>query len=68
MTTPEQDKLQENIRRSAGVHALKKIGAIVDAEQKQEAARTRFLYAFLSYGWIVLLLAVFLLAHFLGAF
>jgi hypothetical protein len=68
MTTPEQDRLQENVRRSAGLHALKKTGAIADAEQKREAARTRFLYAFLSYGWIVLLLAIFLLAHFLGAF
>ncbi len=68
MTTPEQDKLQQNVERTAAVHALKAIRTIVDAEQQDEAARARLLYAFLSYGWIVLLCAVFLLAHFLGVF
>lgn len=68
MTTPEQDKLQRNVARTTAIHALKEIRTIVDAEQKTDAARTRFLYAFLSYGWIVLLLAAFLLAHFFGVF
>ncbi len=33
------DPLQQNIRRTAGLHALKKIGAIVAEENRNDAAK-----------------------------
>lgn len=72
MTTPEQEcteqeRIGQNVRRSAGVHALKKICGIVDEDLHEEAARAKLLRAFLRYGWIALLLAALLLARYLGA-
>jgi len=48
------DPLQQNIRRTTGLHALKKIGAIVDEENRNDASKARILRGLLRYGWIVL--------------
>ena len=71
MTTPEQERTEqerigENVRRAAGVSALRKIRGIVDEDLNEETARAKLLQTFLRYGWIVLLLAAFLLARYLG--
>ena len=70
MTTPEQEctereRIGKNVRRTAGVHALKKIRGIVDEDLNEEAARAKLLRNFLRYGWIALLFAVLLLARYL---
>ena len=66
MNTPQEEALQENIRRTASVHALKKIHAIVEEEREKEALLGRVLHAFLLYGWVVLLLLGGIAAHFFG--
>lgn len=66
MSTEEQ--LQQNIRRSTGLHALKKIGAIVDEENKNDVADARMLRWLLRYGWIALLIAAAILARLTGVY
>jgi len=71
VTTPEQEdaeqeRIGQNVRRTAGVHALKKIRGIVDEDLNEEAARAKLLQTFLRYGWIILLLVVLLLARYFG--
>lgn len=66
MSTPQEDELQKNIRRSASIKALKEIHTIVDEERKTEALLGRVLHAFLLYGWVVLLLLAGFVAHFMG--
>jgi hypothetical protein len=66
MTTQEQESIEQNVRRAAGVQALKEIRVIVDEDLREEAARAKLLHVFLRYGWIVLLLTVWLLAHHFG--
>lgn len=66
MNTQEQERIEQNVRRTAGIHALRKIRGIVDEDLKDEAARAKLLHAFLRYGWIALLLAALLLARYLG--
>lgn len=72
MSSPEEDRDQElirqNVQRTVGRRALKEIRAIVDEELREEAARARFMHAFLRYGWMILLLAALLLAYFTGVF
>ena len=65
--TPE-DPLQQNIRHATSLHALRKIRAIVDEENRQEAATAQMLRWLLRYGWIVLLLVVVLLARLMGVY
>ena len=66
MTQPEQERIEQNVRRTAGLHALKEIRGIVDEDLREEAERAKLLSAFLRYGWIVLLLAAWLLARHFG--
>jgi hypothetical protein len=66
MSTSEQERIEKNVRRSAGLHALKEIRGIVDEDLREEAARAKLLRAFLRYGWMVLLLAAGLLARHFG--
>lgn len=71
MSAPEQEhtdmeRMEQNARRTAGAHALKKIRGIVDEDLKEEVGRASLLHAFLRYGWIALLLAALLLARYLG--
>lgn len=67
MSAPDQERLEKNIRRTVGTHALKAIRGIVDEDLRAEAARKKWLAALLRYGWFFLLLAVLLTAYFLGA-
>ena len=63
-----EDQLQQNIRRTTGQHALKKIRAIVDEENENDAAATRILRWLLRYGWIVLLVVAVFLARLMGVY
>lgn len=63
-----EDPLQENIRRTTGQHALKQIRAIVEEENKHEAAKARALRWLMRYGWLVLLAGAALLAHLIGVY
>jgi hypothetical protein len=64
----DEDPLQQNIRRTTGQHALKKIRAIVDEENGHDAAATRTLRWLTRYGWIVLLVIIALLARLTGVY
>jgi hypothetical protein len=63
---PEQERIEQNVRHATGIHALKEIRGIVDEDLREEAARAKLLRVFLRYGWIVLLLATWLLARHFG--
>jgi cation transport ATPase len=63
-----EDPLQQNIRRTTGQHALKKIRAIVDEENEHDAAITRTLRWLSRYGWVVLLVIIALLARLTGVY
>ncbi len=39
----DKDQLQRNVRRAAGQHALRQIRAVVDEDEKNEAAKRRTL-------------------------
>lgn len=60
------DPLQHNIRRTAGLHALRKIRVLVDAELADELFKTRALRWLARYGWLLLLLLALPVAYFLG--
>ena len=68
MTTPEQERINRNVQRTTSVSALRKIRHIVEGDLHEEKMRARLLRSFLCYGWIILLLAAWLLADFLGVF
>ena len=63
-----EDPLQQNIRRTAGVNALKKIRTIVDEENEHDAAVSGTLRWLLRYGWIVLLAVAAVLARLMGVY
>lgn len=63
-----EDPLQQNIRRTTGLHALRKIGAIVDEETNDAAATDRALRWIMRYGLIALLIIVALLARLMGVY
>ncbi len=58
MSEMEQERIEQNIRRSAGIAALRKIRVLVDEAQGEDAARAKLLRAFWRYGWIAVLLAL----------
>lgn len=62
----EQEKIDQNVRRTAGIAALRQIRRMVDEELDTDAVDARQLRLLLRYGWIVLLPAVCLLAYFMG--
>jgi hypothetical protein len=66
----EEDKrdgrIEENVRRTVGLHALKEVRGIVDEIEREEAARRKLLRAYMAYGWIILLLAALALARYMG--
>ena len=62
MSTPARESIEQDIRRTVGMRALKEVRNIVDEDLHGEAVRKKWLRAFLRYGWIVLLLAAGLLA------
>lgn len=64
----DDERLQQNIRRSAGLHALKKIGSIVEESERDDAGKARAVRNILRYGSIVLLLVVMLLGYLMGVY
>jgi hypothetical protein len=60
------DRIEENVRRTVGLRALKVVRGIVDEIEREEAARRKLLRAYWAYGWIILLLAVLALARYMG--
>lgn len=62
------DPLQQNIRRTAGLHALKKIGAIVDEENRNDAAKAAALRNIVLYGSLILMLVVTVLGYVMGVY
>jgi len=62
------DEMQQNIRRTTGQHALKKIRAIVDEENEYDATVARTMRWLLRYGWIVLLIVAAVLARLMGVY
>jgi hypothetical protein len=68
MSTPDQERIEQNVRHATGIHALNEIRSIVDEDLREEAARAKLLRAFLHYGWIILLLVAGLLARHFGVF
>ena len=62
------DRLQKNIRRTAGLHALRRIAAIVDEENRSDAATANLLRWLLRYGWVVLLIIIVLAAYLTGVY
>lgn len=65
MNATERERLEQNIRRTAGIRALKEIRGIVDQDRREEAARREWLAILLRYGWVALLLAAGLLARYM---
>ena len=64
--SPEQDIVEQKVRRAAGISALRKIGAIVAREQQADTAKARVLHWFVRYGWMILLGGALLLAYAMG--
>jgi cation transport ATPase len=62
------DRLQKNIRRTAGLHALRRVATIVDEENRNDAATANLLRWLSRYGWVVLLIAVVLVAYLTGVY
>ena len=58
--------MQQNIRRTAGLHALKKLRALVEADLADETYKARALRWLRRYGWLVLPLLALLAAYLLG--
>ncbi|MBI5626461.1 MAG: hypothetical protein HY935_04575 [Nitrosomonadales bacterium] len=66
MNNPEQEIIENNVRRAAGINALRKIGEIVSEEQQTDAENARVLRWFFRYGWLVMIGSVLLLAYAIG--
>jgi hypothetical protein len=64
----EQKRIAQNIQREAGKRALHELRDIVDEELRVDAAKERFLCAFVKYGWAIMLLVSIVLAYLLGVF
>jgi hypothetical protein len=63
-----KDPLQQNVRRTAMLSALRKVRGIVDEENQNDADTARAMRWLLRYGWMVLLLVVALLARLMGVY
>lgn len=66
MNNYEQESIEKNVRRAAGIKALRKIAEIVAEEQQADAEKARVLRWFIRYGWLVLLVSVLLLSSYFG--
>ena len=63
---PEQEFVEQKVRRAVGISALRKIGVIVAEEQRSDAASANVLRWCVRYGWIILLGGALLLAYTMG--
>ena len=52
--SPEQDIVEQKVRRAAAINALRKIGKIIDRENQAEMVRVKVLRWFAGYGWMIL--------------
>jgi hypothetical protein len=66
VNNPEQEIVEKKVRRAVGLSALRKIGAIVAEEQRDDTEKARVLRWFARYGWIVLTGSALLLAYVFG--
>ena len=64
----DDGRLQQNIRRTTGKHALKQICAIVEQENNNDADNARALRWFLRYGLAALLVIAAIAAHLIGVY
>jgi hypothetical protein len=64
--SPEQDIVEQKVRRAVGLNALRKIGLIVAEERQTDIDRASVLRWFARYGWIVVAGAVVLAAYLAG--
>ncbi len=64
--SPEQNIVEQKVRRAVGINALRKIGAIVAGEQQTDTEKANVLRWFARYGWIFLLGAALLVAYAIG--
>ena len=66
MQSPEQNIVEQKVRRAVGINALRKIGVIVVREQQADTDKANVLRWFARYGWIVLLGTALLVAYAVG--
>ena len=66
MNNPEQEVVEQKVRRAVGINALHKISVIVAKEQQVDTDKAKVLRWFARYGWIVLLGAALLAAYLIG--
>jgi hypothetical protein len=66
VNNPEQEIVEQKVRRAVGINALRKIGVIVAREQQADTDKANVLRWFARYGWIVLLGAALLVAYLTG--
>lgn len=66
MNDSRQEDFEKNVRRTTGLHALRKIGAIVAKEQQDEVDNAKVLSWFVRYGWVAILCAGLLLTYIMG--
>ena len=64
----DDDRLQQNIVRTTGKHALKQIHAIVEQENNNNAYAAQALKSLWRYGWVIVLLLAAILAHLMGVY
>lgn len=64
----DDEKMQQNISRTTGLHALKQIQAIVEQENNNDAYSARALRLGLRFGWLILILFAAILAHLMGVY
>ena len=66
MNHPEQEIVEQKVRRAAAINALRKVGKIVASENQVDMDRAKVLRWFARYGWITLLGGALLLAYCIG--
>ncbi|MFZ5523257.1 MAG: hypothetical protein ACOY9D_04115 [Pseudomonadota bacterium] len=66
MNQPEQEIVEQKVRRAAAINALRKIGRIVARENQADMDRVKVLRWFVRYGWMILLGGALLLAYGIG--
>jgi hypothetical protein len=63
---PEQEIVEQKVRRAAAINALRKIGKIAARENQAEMDRSKVLRWFARYGWMILVGGALLLAYGIG--
>jgi hypothetical protein len=66
VSDPLQEIVEHKVCRAAGIHALRRIGKIVDEERQADDEKARALRWFFRYGWLALLGAALALAYLMG--